>query len=148
MECNNLVAVHHIFTPNADVKPRFRWVFCQIDSLKKCIRPRDVRNGLRFLAKTLEDFYTRTLLGIDESYRQMAIKALQWLAFSKRPLRVEELAEAVSIDPQATPSFDQTERLFDSHDILNVVSSLITVHKSSGWNYFLAEFTKFKEIIL
>lgn len=56
----------------------FRWVFCQIDSLKKCIRPKDVRDALKSLPKTLDDFYARTLLGIDESYRQMACNGLHF----------------------------------------------------------------------
>lgn len=106
-----------------------------MSSLKKCIRPRDVRNTLKSLPKTLDDFYARTLKGIDESYREMTINALQWLAFSKRPLSIEELAEAVLIDPQASPSFDQTDRLFDSHHILKTLSSLVTVH-TRGSRYY------------
>lgn len=116
---------------DADVKRRFRWVFCQIDSLKKCIRPRDVRDALKSLPKSLDEFYARTLLGIDESYRQITINAVQWLAFSKRPLCIEELAEAVLIDPETTPSFDQTGRFFDPHDILKVLSSLVVVTPST-----------------
>ncbi|MCJ1264868.1 hypothetical protein MMC22_004743 [Lobaria immixta] len=113
----------------------FRWVVCQIDSLKRYIFPRDIRDVLKDLPKTLDDFYARSLRGIDESYRQMTLRALQWLTFSKRPLSIEELAEVVLIDPQATPSFDRTERLFHSHDILRVLSSLATVHTLKPWDF-------------
>ena len=78
----------------------------------------------------------------------MTMIALQWLAFSKRPLRIEELAEAVLVGPQATPSFDQTERLFDSHQILNVLSSLVTVHMSEERHFVGRARSKSKEIRL
>ena len=74
---DSLIA-HHNLNINSDVNIRFRWVFCQIDSLKKCIRPKDVRDALKSLPKTLDDFYARTLLGIDESYRQMACNGLHF----------------------------------------------------------------------
>lgn len=90
---------------------------------------------MKSLPKTLDEFYARTLLGIDQSYRQMTINAFQWLAFSKRPLRIEELAEAVLIDPKATPSFDRIERWYDSHDMLKVLSSLVTVSIRKEWHF-------------
>lgn len=135
MECTNLPGVCFTLKLNADTKSRFRWVVCQIDSLKRCICPRDVRDVLKNLPKTLDDFYARTLRGIDESYRPMTIRALQWLTFSKRPLLIEELAEVVLINPQTTPAFDRTERLFHSHDILRVLSSLATVHTLKPWDF-------------
>ncbi|MCJ1467598.1 hypothetical protein MMC07_006223 [Pseudocyphellaria aurata] len=107
----------------------FRWAFCQVDSLKRCIGPKDIREALKSLPETLDDFYARTLQDIDKNHHQIAFKALRWLVFSKRPLRIEELAEAMVVEPRATPAFDPTERLFDPHDLLKVLSSLVTVHR-------------------
>lgn len=148
MEYINLLAINHSLKLKDNAQIRFRWVVCQIDSLKKCIRPKDVQNALKSLPTTLNEFYARALLGIDESYRQMAIRALQWLAFSKKPIAIEELAEAVIIDPEATPSFDRTDRLLDSHDVLKVLSSLVTVYKSRRWAFDYQEIEEIEEIRL
>lgn len=56
----------------------------------------------------------------------MAIAALKWLAFSERPLTVQELAEASVINPDSEIPFEEDERLRDPHDILQVLSSLVT----------------------
>ncbi|KAH0563190.1 hypothetical protein GP486_002236 [Trichoglossum hirsutum] len=103
----------------------FRWVFCQLESLRKCLKPNTVRKVLKSLPKTLDDTYARILLSIDDEYHQEAIAAIKWLAFSDRPLRVEELAEAVVIKPQADLPCDPEERLADPHDILQILSSLV-----------------------
>lgn len=105
---------------------RFRWVFCQLKTLKKCLRAKDVRQSLKSLPKDLDETYARILLSIDDSYRQVAFTALQWLAFSARSLRIEELAEAVIINPQAEVPLDLEDRFHDPHAILVILSSLVT----------------------
>lgn len=70
------------------------------------------------------------------------------LAFSKGPLRIQELAEAVLIDSQATSSSDQTEHMFDSHDMLKVLSSLVTVHTREEWHYSSKNRSRIEEIKL
>ena len=55
------------------------------------------------------------------------LKVLQWLTFSARPLRLEELVETFAIDPNATPRFDANRRLPEPRDILQLCSSLITL---------------------
>lgn len=93
---------------------RFLWVFCQLESLKICKRLKDVHEALRSLPITLEDTYARILRNLGKIYSQEVIIALQWLAFSSRPLRIEELAEAAIINPQADQPFDQEDRFSDS----------------------------------
>lgn len=102
---------------------------------------------MKSLPQTLDEFYARSLLGIDESYRQMTINAVQWITFSKRPLLIEELADAVVIDLKATPSFDPTERLFDSHNVLRVLSSLITVYTRKA-KYYARDKSMIEEVRL
>ena len=55
------------------------------------------------------------------------VKALQWLTFSARPLRLKELVETFAIDPNKTPRFDPERRLDEPRDILTLCSSLITL---------------------
>jgi ankyrin repeat protein len=79
------------------------------------------------LPKTLDDTYARILSGIDEEYSQDAFKILQWLAYSARPLRVEEVAEVIAVDIDDDPRFDPENRLLESRDILTICSSLATI---------------------
>jgi ankyrin repeat domain-containing protein 50 len=107
---------------------RFRWVLCQLEALKKC-RKRDVLlEALKNLPETLDDTYARILTEIDEKDQQYARRALLWLAFSNRPLRIKEVAESAVMDPQLDLPFNPKARLFVPHnDILEILGSLVTV---------------------
>lgn len=63
---------------------RFRWVYCQLDTLKSCRRVADVRDKLKKLPRDLEDTYVQMLAAIPEDYREDAHNALRWLVFSGR----------------------------------------------------------------
>ena len=107
---------------------RFRWVACQLDSLGDCFDLHHLHQALASLPKTLDDTYARILCNIDKrynSYNRHILKILQWLAFSVRPLQLEELAEIFAIDVDETPRFDPQRRLFEPRDILTICSSLI-----------------------
>ena len=106
---------------------RFRWVSCQLESLRKFLRPSNVRKTLKTLPATLDDTYERVLLNTSEEYYKEALAALTWLLFSKRPLWLDEIAEIMVINLSANPAFDPNQRLFDSESALTVLSSLITV---------------------
>ncbi len=105
---------------------RFRWVECQLDSLGNCLSPAALRRALKTLPETLPDTYDRILGSIGEDYRTEAHTALQWLAFSARPLRLEEVAEAIAVKPGCGLDFVE-DRLFDPYEILTICSSLITI---------------------
>ena len=88
-----------------------------------------LQKALHSLPKTLDQTYERILVGIEEEYKQQAYVALHWLAFSRRPLKVGELAEAVAIDSGKPDCnvFNVDGRLFKSELILEICSSLISV---------------------
>ena len=75
----------------------------------------------------MNDTYARILCNIDEEYQQHALHLLQWLAFSERPLQLEEVAEVLAIDINDKPRFDPQRRLADPHDVVEICSSLVTV---------------------
>ena len=96
--------------------------------MKRCKKKSALLNALKSLPKTLDDTYERILTSIEEDCQQEARRALLWLAFSKRPLRIEEVAEAALVDPKLKPPFDPEERLHDPHnDILEILGSLVTI---------------------
>jgi len=107
----------------------FRWAVCQLDTLKKCLTPAMVRAELKRMPKTLHQTYDRILLGIDELHQPFVQSALRWLAFSMRPLTLEELSEAAVVDPTETTFEPELVRLNDDTKILELCGTLVTSSK-------------------
>ena len=111
---------------------RFRWVFCQLDALQHCIPP-NIRQYLNELPETLDETYDQILKGINKAQKDNAHRLLQCLAVAVRPLLVEELAELLAFDFQATssgggPTLKEDWRWDDEEEaILSTCSSLITI---------------------
>ena len=111
---------------------RFRWVFCQLDALQHCIPP-NLRQYLNELPETLDETYDRLLKGINKSQKDNAHRLLQCLTVAVRPLLVEELAELLAFDFQASssggiPTLKEDWRWDDEEEaVLSTCSSLITI---------------------
>jgi ankyrin repeat protein len=81
------------------------------------------------MPKTLDETYERILGAIDDIYFDEVRTALEWLAFSERPVSVAELAETCSIhlDDSEEPFLEE-----GGHDALvqlfGVISSLVMVN--------------------
>jgi hypothetical protein len=84
---------------------------------------------LKSLPKDLDETYNRILQRIREEDHDYAVKALQCLAFSARPMTLEEVAEVIAFNVD-TGQFDET--LDDPRDILEICSCLITISSSAG----------------
>ncbi|KAK0512604.1 hypothetical protein JMJ35_004621 [Cladonia borealis] len=108
----------------------FRWAVCQLDAIRKCLKLPTLMRTLKTLPKTLDDTYLRILCGIEEEDRNDALKVLQWLTSSARPMLLDEVAEVVAIDLDDDPEFDTTRRLRSPHDILTICSSLVVLSTS------------------
>jgi hypothetical protein len=93
--CFTLVILVEIFK-------RFRWVFCQLETLRHCLPP-SVRRTLDELPESLDETYERLLKEIKKPNRDHARRLLQCLVVAVRPLEVKELAEVLAVD------FDDTE---------------------------------------
>ena len=113
---------------------RFRWVYCQIETLRRCF-PASIRHTLDELPETLDGTYEQTLRGIDKEKRNYAYRLFQCLVVSKRPLRVEELAELFAIQPnmETIPIFDASLRPENAEEfVLSACCTLVTVVKNDG----------------
>ena len=89
---------------------------------------------LNDLPKALDETFIRILLSIDEEKREYAQRLLQCLVVSIRPLLVEELAEilAFQFDATAPPLFNEDLRPPDAEEaVLSACSSLIAVDRKS-----------------
>ncbi|KAG9660854.1 ankyrin repeat protein, partial [Aureobasidium melanogenum] len=109
----------------------FRWVYCQLQELSECLDKSAVRRFLRTLPNDLNETYDRILEKVPGSRAPDAIKLLQLLTFSKRPLRLEEVIDAVATDPDAEPHFDIANRVIPPDTIIGYCSSLVSISTAS-----------------
>jgi ankyrin repeat protein len=110
---------------------RFRWVFCQLEVLRHCL-PASIRQTLDQLPESLDDTYLRVLRQIPQTNQAHAHRMLQCLMVAVRPLRVEELAELLAFEFDATrsgiPKYRAAWRLDDqTQAVLSTCSSLVAV---------------------
>ncbi|RDL34761.1 uncharacterized protein BP5553_07889 [Venustampulla echinocandica] len=105
----------------------FRLVALQLDALSKLKTESRIRTAIAQLPKTLDTFYDRILLDIDEEYQEHAFRALQFIALASRPLSLDELAEAMVVQPENEPCLVEEDRFMRSSDILGILpSGLVT----------------------
>src|SRR5216684_3332995 len=113
---------------------RFRWVFCQLDTLRRCV-PSSIRKALNELPTTLDETYERALERIPKEKRKHAHHLFQCLLVTIRPLYVEELAElfAIEFEQDMAPSFNEGWRPANAEDaVLSTCSTLISVIENEG----------------
>ena len=112
---------------------RFRWAFCQLESLRHCFPP-SVRRTLNELPESLDETYVRVLKGIKKQNRGHACRLLQCLVVAIRPLRIEELAEVLAVDfddAEGVPKLKPDWRWEDHEQaLLTSCSSLIAIFKA------------------
>ena len=124
---------------------RFRWVFCQLETLRHCLPP-SVRCTLMELPETLDETYERMLQQIPKANQEYSHRLLQCLTVAIRPLRVKELAEVLAIEFTAVgrvPRLNEALRWKDEeHALLSACSSLISV-VDTGRGYRVVQFSHF-----
>jgi ankyrin repeat protein len=78
------------------------------------------------LPKTLEGTYTRILQKVPEDNEREMRTILMTLAFSVRPMTIDEVAEATAVNLE-TRSFSEADRFETADTILELCSSLVSV---------------------
>jgi ankyrin repeat protein len=120
---------------------RFRWVALQLDAVSKCCTMNSLRATLFSLPSTLDETYSHILDKIDETERPRVYRILQCVCFSKRPLRVEELAAIFQLGDRAQPQFHiDDDALFFPDHILDLCSGLLLLSmvkptRDDSWQY-------------
>ncbi|KAF8143221.1 hypothetical protein K438DRAFT_1876563 [Mycena galopus ATCC 62051] len=98
----------------------FRWVTCQVDELRECL-VQDLEATLEDLPATLDATYERILSRIHGPKILHARRLFNWLAFSFRPLKVEELVQVLAI--KSTEDANATfESPFKSDDPMQAIT--------------------------
>ena len=111
--------VRFMLEVRVELSNRFRWVSCQLESLRHCL-PASVRRTLGELPESLDETYERILKEIKKPNRDHARRLLQCLVVAVRPLRIEELAEvlAVDFDTEGIPRLNASWRWEDQEQAL------------------------------
>ncbi|KAI9436570.1 hypothetical protein H4582DRAFT_2078189 [Lactarius indigo] len=112
----------------------FRWVFCQLETLRQCL-PQCVRRTLNELPETLDETYERVIMEIKKTNQALAYRLLQCLTVAARPLSVAELVELLAFDfnvaKSGIPVLNSDWR-WEEQAVLSTCSSLITVVPGHG----------------
>jgi ankyrin repeat protein len=96
---------------------RFLWVAFQIEDLCRQKSDAEIRHTLKTLPKDLPETYQRALSRIiKDGSQELASQLFRWVAAAKRPLRLEELREAIAVIPG--DEFLNRERLVNNADRL------------------------------
>lgn len=106
----------------------------QLEELKSCPTPGDVRETLRTLPKNLKETYDKILDSVPKRHQSYIRAALQWIACSVRPLSLNELAIAVVNDPSVVNHHGSENQLVGGGEaIQKMLSKLIDVRCSSDF---------------
>ncbi|KAL2802448.1 hypothetical protein BJX63DRAFT_437864 [Aspergillus granulosus] len=110
----------------------FRWVACQLDALVECYDYDDLQHALAHLPRTLDEKYSRILESVSahEKHKLKAIKILQLLAFSERPLHINEVVDAIVVDTRRRPHFDEKRRMPNPQEVARYCKSLVVVSRN------------------
>ena len=100
----------------------------QINELQDCYNEDVLDAQLKGLPSDLNAFYDRIVSGLNEMHRDDALKILQWLSFSIRPLKLAEVAQVACVVPDAEQGLRfKSSRIFtDPRSVLKICSSFVT----------------------
>ena len=99
-----------------------------MNELKDCFNQDDLEGQLSRLPRSLDEVYNRIVSGISIKYREDALKILQWLSFSIRPLKLAEIAQVTCMVPDADQGlrFKPSRVSADPRSVLTICSSFVT----------------------
>jgi ankyrin repeat protein len=75
----------------------------------------------------LDETYRRILDTIPDEHKSYAVRILQFLTFSERPLSVNEIIDIIAVNTDGDPYFDPSDRMPDHQEISRYCSSLVVV---------------------
>ena len=126
MECNVVSSAYYDIW-HTDIVPRFHWVSCQLEELWTSPTKGKLKETLQSLPTTLGGTYEHNLDRIPKHHCKYVLQVLQWLAFSKHPLALQELSAALEVDIRNGAPVKDDNRVLDPWTVLNMCSNLVTI---------------------
>jgi hypothetical protein len=109
------------------LRSRFRLVSLQMNELQDCLYQDDLESQLEVLPRSLDEVYDRIVSGINTKYREDALKILQWLSFSIRPLQLAEITQVTYMVPDVDQGLRFKRRVSaNPRSVLTICSSFVT----------------------
>jgi ankyrin repeat protein len=93
------------------------------------VSPLALKKALNTLPPTLDDTYSRILQSIPDEQRDDAIRLLQLLVYSDKPLGLHEAVDAIAVDLTAKPYFDPRNRTPVPSEIILSCSGLVAIDR-------------------
>ena len=115
----------------------FLWVDLVVKALKGQRTAKDIRATVRELPQTLDAVYEDTIKSIlekDEKLRKLVLRTILWITNAKRPLRRDELLEALAVEP-GMKELKQEDKILDDDDFASDCADLIVL--DNGGYYHL-----------
>jgi hypothetical protein len=99
-----------------------------MNELQDCLNQDDLEDQLESLPRDLDEVYDRIVSGLNKRYLEDALKILQWLSFSARPLQLAEIAQVTCVipDPEQGLRFKSSRAFTDPRSVLTICSSFVT----------------------
>ncbi|KAK8105277.1 F-box and WD domain-containing protein [Apiospora kogelbergensis] len=99
------------------------------DTLKYCLNRSAIRRELANLPRTLDATYARILLRVLPEHIPYITRLLQFLAYSERPLRLDEAVDALAVDTNSRPRFNAANRTEIPEEIVAYCAGLVVLVK-------------------
>jgi hypothetical protein len=103
-------------------------VAMQLSALNDCNSPDEVTTQLESLPPDLNESYQQFFAKLHPHYYNIVLTIVQWLAFSKEPLTVDQICEAVAIvngEEDSHPKF-QPGKMWNRLSVEKVCADLVT----------------------
>jgi hypothetical protein len=126
-----------------NVCTRFLMAALQIKRICEQRNLGQVKDALRTMPNDLAEMYNSTLERIgkqSERDRELAIKVMAWISRSKRPLTIDELRHALSIEythEKDRPRKLDSDRFFRAEDFVEVCIGLVILEEESSMIRFV-----------
>jgi hypothetical protein len=140
MECKTKLIITHGRLTHVD---RFRWVALQLSALDTCNSPDEVTEQLQSLPQDLDESYKEFFGRLSAHHHAIVLTIMQWLAFSKTSLLVDQICEVVAIvkgEGNLQPRYYPGKK-WNRHAVEAACADLVTV---TNGNKFLNIDTKKK----
>jgi hypothetical protein len=101
----------------------------QLSALDGCNSPDEVTAQLRNLPQDLNQSYDQFFAKLDPRHHDIVLTIMQWLAFSKEPLTIDQICEAVAIvkvEKDQQPKF-QPGKKWSRLSVERICADLVTV---------------------
>jgi hypothetical protein len=113
-----------------------------MDTLARCRHEAAMEEALASLPLNLDETYRRMIDNIPQGLKVDAIRLLQFLVYSKRPLKLAEATEIIATQIEdGLQGFDIKRRLYRETDVLDYCPGLITIVHAADKELHLAHFS-------